>query len=178
MAALALGLLVAAPAAHAQNARFGLGGGISIPLGDFGDGANVGWQGTGAVTFAPENSALGFQIDGTYSQFGLDGPLDVNSRFIYGTGNVVYTFSTAPDTRFRPYLIGGAGIYNIGFTGDDADLAGDSSTEFGINAGAGFNFDAGGTGLFIEGRFHNVFGDGPSDAQFIPITVGVRFGGS
>lgn len=51
-----------------------------------------------------------------------------------------------------------------------------SETKFGLNAGAGFDFKAGSVGLFIEGRFHNVFTD-ESDAQFIPITVGVRFGG-
>jgi hypothetical protein len=52
----------------------------------------------------------------------------------------------------------------------------ESSTDFGVNAGAGFDFQAGSVGLFVEGRFHNVFSDG-SDGTFIPITVGIRFGG-
>ena len=52
-----------------------------------------------------------------------------------------------------------------------------ASTDFGINAGAGFDFQAGAVALFVEGRFHNVFSDG-SNTNFIPITVGVRLGGS
>ena len=36
---------------------------------------------------------------------------------------------------------------------------------------------AGGAGLFIEARFHDVFTDGPN-TQFIPINVGIRFGGT
>ncbi len=45
-----------------------------------------------------------------------------------------------------------------------------------INVGAGFDFKAGGAGLFAEGRFHDVFTDG-ENLKFIPITVGVRLGG-
>jgi hypothetical protein len=52
-----------------------------------------------------------------------------------------------------------------------------STTKFGLNAGAGFDFKAGGAGLFIEGRFHDVFTEG-EDVKFIPVTLGIRFGGS
>ncbi len=53
----------------------------------------------------------------------------------------------------------------------------ESETDFGINGGAGFDFVAGSLSLFVEGRFHNVFTEGES-SNFIPITVGVRLGGS
>ena len=62
-------------------------------------------------------------------------------------------------------------------TGDDIPDDSESETDFGINGGAGFDFDAGSVGLFVEGRFHNVFTEGDS-TNFIPITVGIRFGGS
>ena len=68
-------------------------------------------------------------------------------QIIDGTGNVIYEFQVSPDTKF------------------------------GINAGAGFNVQASGVGVFVEGRFHNVFVTG-SDFHFIPITAGVRFGGT
>jgi hypothetical protein len=107
-------------------------------------------------------------------------PGDRTSQIIQGTANLVYKFKTSEESKFRPYIIGGGGIYNFKSVGGD-DVAGpgegDTSTDFGINAGAGFDFKAGGAGLFLEGRFHNVFGEG-SDAQFIPITVGVRLGGN
>jgi hypothetical protein len=170
----------AAPAV-AQGAQFSVGGGLTLPLGNFGDGASTGFHGLAAVGFQPANLPVGFQIDGMYQRFGVeDAPDDFDGNFqlIQGTANVVYTFVTAEESTFHPYLIGGVGLYNFKPTGDDLEaLVGDESeTDFGINAGAGFDFQAGAVGLFVEGRFHNVFTEGES-TNFIPITVGIRFGG-
>jgi hypothetical protein len=89
----------------------------------------------------------------------------------------VYKFKTSEETKFRPYLIGGAGVYNLDVKGDDVPPGVESVTKFGLNGGAGFDFKAGAAGIFVEGRFHNVFTEG-SNTNFIPLTVGVRFGGS
>jgi hypothetical protein len=166
----------AAPAA-AQGAEFSLGGGVSIPSGSFDDFAKLGWHGTAAVSFVPQNVPVGFQVDGSFSRLSDDSPAALKSQLIYGTGNVVYKFKVAEETKFRPYLIGGGGVYNLDVKGDDADPNAESVTKFGINAGAGFDFKAGSAGVFVEGRFHNVFTEG-DNTSFIPITVGVRFGGS
>ena len=167
--------------ARAQDAsgtavEFGVGGGLSLPLGDFDDFAKTGWHGTALVSVVPASIPVGFQIDGNFSRFSDDTPLDIKEQLIYGTGNVVYNFKTSEDSRFRPYLIGGVGVYNLDAKGDDVPSTVESTTKFGINGGAGFNFSAGSAGLFLEGRFHNVFTEG-SNTNFIPITVGVRFGG-
>ena len=167
----------AAPA-MAQGAKFSLGGGVTLPLSDFGDVASTGFHGLAAIGFQPANLPVGFQIDGMYQRFGFeDAPdeFDGNFQIIQGTANVVYTFTTAEESTFHPYLIGGVGVYNSKATGDDV-VSDESSTDFGVNAGAGFDFQAGSVGLFVEGRFHNVFGDG-SDLNMIPITVGIRLGG-
>ena len=167
----------AAPAV-AQGAKFSVGGGLTLPLGDFGDVAGTGFHGLAAVGFQPANLPVGFQIDGMYQRFGFeDAPddFDANFQIIQGTANVVYTFVTAEESTFHPYLIGGVGLYNAKATGDDVPDS-ESETDFGINAGAGFDFQAGSVGLFVEGRFHNVFSD-PDNTNFIPITVGIRFGG-
>jgi hypothetical protein len=71
-------------------------------------------------------------------------------------------------------------VYNLKTTGSSdlgtiASTTG-STTKFGLNAGAGFDFKAGSAGLFVEGRFHDVFTTG-KDLQFIPITIGIRLGG-
>jgi hypothetical protein len=181
-AALALGLLVGAPAAHAQGAEFALGGGVGVPLGDFDDGAKLGWHGLAAISFVPNGWPVGIQFDGSYQQYGLEdagGFTGLKNRFIMGTGNIVFKFKTSEESTFRPYLIGGPGIYNSKVTADSdpGDVLGGGETDFGFNAGAGFDFKAGGAGLFIEGRFHNVFTEG-SNTQFIPITLGIRLGGN
>lgn len=184
VAMLLVGFLASAPTLQAQGAEFSLGGGIGIPSGDFDDVAKLGWHGLVGVSFVPTNWPVGIQIDGQYHQFKLDedvvGAGSLKDRLIFGTADIVYKFKSSETTRFRPYLIGGGGVYNLKTTGSSdvgsiIDTEG-STTKFGINAGAGFDFKAGSAGLFLEGRFHNVFTEG-SDLQFIPITIGVRFGG-
>jgi hypothetical protein len=178
VAVLSLGAvaLVAAPM-HAQvKPQFLVAGGLGLPLGDFGDAFKMGFQGTAGVSFAPASLPVGIQIDGNFAQFSIDNDaLDVKDRMIYGTANAVYNFKTAATSKLHPYLIGGLGVYNAKPTGDDATGA-ESTTKFGINAGAGFNVAAGGASVFVEGRFHDVFTEG-SATQFVPILVGLRFGG-
>jgi hypothetical protein len=174
-------MLLSAPALHAQGAEFSLGGGVGFPLGDFDDANKMGWHGLAGVSFVPEGWPVGIQIDGQYQQYRIDASESLKNRFLIGTANIVFKFKTSEESTFRPYLIGGPGVYNIKATGED-DLGGlidtdNTVTDFGINAGAGFDFKAGGAGLFVEGRFHNVFSD-PSNVRFIPITVGIRLGGN
>jgi hypothetical protein len=180
-AAVTVGMLLSAPALRAQGAEFSLGGGLGIPLGTFDDAAKMGWMGLAAVSFVPNGSPVGIQIDGQFQQYKFDGGGDLKDRFLIGTGNAVFKFKTSDDAAFRPYLIGGGGVYNIKATGAST-VGGVTSTEgsttkFGLNAGAGFDFKAGSVGLFVEGRFHDVFTEG-ENVKFIPITVGIRFGGS
>jgi opacity protein-like surface antigen len=184
VAAVLITMALSASAARAQGAEFSLGGGLGIPLSNFDDIAKLGWHGLAAVSFVPTGSPVGIQIDGQYHQFKLDndvvGPGSLKDRFVFGTANAVFKFKTAETSPVRPYLIGGAGVYNFKTTGSsdvgtvlDTD---NSTTKFGINGGAGFDFKAGSAGLFVEGRFHNIFTSG-KDIEFIPITVGIRFGG-
>ncbi len=185
VAALALGMLVGASAARAQGAEFSLGGGASIPLSTFGDFAKTGFNGMVAVSFAPSSFPLGIQIDGMYQRLKNEDiiPGGRSSQILQGTGNLIYKFKTSEESTFRPYLIGGAGIYNFKqVSGDDVagpgvGNTGSTGTDFGLNGGAGFDFKAGSIGLFLEGRFHNVFTDG-EDVKFIPLTVGIRLGGN
>jgi opacity protein-like surface antigen len=172
--AVAIGTLLSSPALHAQGAEFSLGGGLGIPLGTFDDLVKIGWHGTAAVSFVPQRWPVGVQVDGSFSRFSDETAFDIKNQLIYGTANAVYKFQSSDDSRFRPYLVAGGGVYDSKATGSDA-LDG-SSTKFGINLGAGFDFKAGSAGLFVDGRFHDVFTDG-DNLKFIPITVGVRFGG-
>lgn len=175
VAAGAIAIALLAPMAVAQTpVEFGLGAGISIPSGATSDGLKTGWHGTALVQFRPAASPVGFQVDGSYTQLGFDGG-GGKDQIISGTANAVYPFSLAPESQFRPYLIGGGGVYNVKAKPDVG--ASISDTKFGINVGAGFNIKTSGIGVFVEGRFHNVFVPG-SDFHYIPITAGVRFGGS
>jgi hypothetical protein len=183
IAALAVAMLLGAPALRAQGAEFSLGGGVGLPLDQFDSTAKVGWHGLAAVSFVPTGWPVGIQIDGSYQQFNLDdeafpGFSGLKNRLIMGTGNIVFKFKTSEESSFRPYLIGGAGVYNSKITGadDPGDVLPGGETKFGLNAGAGFDIKTSGIGLFVEGRFHNVFFEG-DNLKFIPITLGIRLGG-
>ena len=189
MLAVLAGTTLASRSAVAQeqsstSTQFSLGGGVDLPMGDFDNNFNTGWHGLAAVTFTPATWPVGIQIDGNYGRFPDDSPADVNLQMIYGTGNIVYRFQTSPESTFRPYLIGGGGVYNLKATGSDVpDVEGldNARTKFGINGGAGFDIKAGSASLFAEARFHNVFSkdepDFPFNTNFLPITAGIRFGG-
>ncbi len=88
VAVLALGMFVSTSALHAQGAEFSLGGGVDLPLGDFDDVAKLGFHGLAGVSVVPANWPVGIQVDGNYSQFSDDTPLDVRS----------FSSSTAPPT--------------------------------------------------------------------------------
>ena len=172
--AVGIGLGLHAASLHAQSpVRFGLGGGASIPSGSSSNGLNTGWQGTALVQYLPTSSPVGFQVDGAYNQMGFEGG-GGKEEVINGTANVLYEFKNSAQSKFRPYLIGGGGVYNVKAKPDVGSSA--SETKFGINAGAGFNFGPPKTSFFIESRFHNVFVSG-TDFHYIPIVAGIRFGG-
>lgn len=183
LSALALATAVfAAPAAAQSPVQFGIGGGATLPLADFGDASKLGFHGNALVQFSPAGSPVGIRVDGMYHRLGFSDDLETaagpgNWQVISGSANAVYTFQTAESSMFHPYLIAGAGAYNVK-ANDDAGL-GESETKLGINAGAGFDYNAGGAVIFVEGRFHNVFmGDTADNINMVPITVGVKFGGN
>ena len=174
-AVVVVGLILGGSALSAQMpVQFGLGAGLTVPTGSTSNGLKTGWHGLALVQFKPVSSPVAFQVDASYQHLGFDGG-GGKYQIIAGTANAVYHFTVSSETQFRPYLIGGGGIYNVKNKPDVGVSV--SETKFGINLGAGFNFMSSGVGFFVEGRFHDVLVSGP-DFHFIPITAGVRFGGS
>ncbi len=178
---VAIGLAVAlsAQAAHAQaGLSLGVGGGAVIPTGTLADGNSTGWNAMVVARMKPAMSPVGFQLDGFYNRFGLEGGIDGHSRLIGATANAVFAFPSAAVAR--PYLLGGLGLYN-GKTSIEGLGSSESQTKFGLNAGAGFDFAfGGGARLFAEGRFHAILkgvDDGVEEktAYMIPLTVGLRY---
>jgi hypothetical protein len=178
-AAIGLALALGAQVAQAQaGLSLSAGAGAVIPTGSMADFNSMGWTGQAALRVKPAVSPIGFQIDAFYTRLGLENDLDGHSRMIGGTANAVYAFPSAAVAR--PYLIGGAGLYNMSATVNDVSLG--SETKFGANAGAGFDLKLGSAALYAEGRFHAIFKGGvdaetgdEATAYMIPLTVGLRW---
>jgi len=194
---LVLASLFAASTATGQGARveFGVGGSLTVPLGDFhadanGDGFKAGWQGLALVDVRPRKSPVGFRVDLNYGenssndQFNADlsaivgAPTTAKIKQLGGTANVVYHFNRSSG-GVAGYLIGGIGVYNVKFAITSGNATADSSeTKFTWNVGAGLSFAVGSAAVFFESRFVDVAKSfQASKTSFIPITAGVRFGG-
>ena len=173
--ALVLVSLVAASAAQAQTARasFFLGGGATIPTGDFGDAFKTGWNGLGGVNFMIPGVPFGIRVDGMYSQNKLDvSGSDVKAKIFGGNADAVFAFG-APGSMVKPYVLAGIGMANVKF---DTGSGSSSDTKFAFNGGAGVNFMMSSVTIFVEGRYFTISTSG-SNTNYIPLSVGVKFGG-
>jgi hypothetical protein len=179
-ASLVLGVLVlAAPLAAQTRLHVGLGGGSTLPLGSTSDALTNGPHGILSLLILPAGAPVGIQVDGMYHRISGDedvlGTDDIDTQIINGTANVVFKFPVSEESRFGPYLIGGVGYYNIKAVGDAVPDNVESESDWGLNAGAGFDIALGSRiGLFVEGRFHNIFTE-VEDTKILPISAGVKF---
>ena len=170
-----LTLALAVPAQAQARGYVGLGGGLSIPMGDFGDNYKMGWLGQVVAGITGPNGMLGGRIDGMYIRHSLDGTVDGSTAMLGANGDLVVSPGSA-DAKIRPYLLGGIGFFNV--KSEVGTQEGEGVTKFAYNLGAGLRF--GGSGrmsFFVEGRYLSIQTEG-SSTGLIPIAVGVRWGGN
>ncbi len=173
-AAALAGIALIAFEARAQIApksvQFGVALGAALPLSDLKTSFNTGFNATAILGFQPNLIPLGVRIDGAYNQFGAKGG-GANSHFTSVTGNLVYKM---PSTSFSPYLIGGAGWYQVAITATGFGTI--SENHFGWNVGGGISMPLSGFDTFVEARYNQVqMSSGSPSLKFIPITFGVMF---
>jgi len=191
-----LALSALAPAdAHAQRRvprvlSVGLGGGGTVPVGDFANDVKTGWngllyfqyqpvgQGPWAVRAEAQYSGASY-TDDFLSDVGATEDDDLSNSVLYAGVSAVYHLGR-PGAAARPYLVGGLGLYQLTARLTDAGgvSVSDSETGFGFNGGAGMRF-GGPVAIFVETRFHQ-FSITPSGAekatsQFIPVSIGITF---
>jgi hypothetical protein len=193
---LCLGLTLGATAGALRSQvavspiHFGVIGGTTIPVGDFRNFANTGWNAGVLLTVSVPLVPISFRIDGQWQQLSgrvmhaSDGEPDdqTNFRLIDGTANAVYTFGSVLPVKF--YLIGGGGVY-YGRARDDAFPHTESATKFGVNGGAGVKLQLIGFAAFVEARYHyivhgeellsHVGGSGSGGLSIVPISAGIVF---
>jgi opacity protein-like surface antigen len=165
-----MALVVAARPASAQSIRWGVAGGLLMPMGDYGDADKMGFTGGIGGTYNLP-SGLGIRADlsyGTTSE--KDGITPHSTKLLGGMASLVYGFGAAGP---KPYIMGGLGLTNA-----KIDVGGTSASEtkvtFGFGAGLTFPLGTGGNRLFVESRYTNISTD-PS-LTYLPIVVGISFG--
>lgn len=166
---VAAALAFSAADAQAQ-VGFSIAGGPSFPMGDAGDMLDMGYHAKVAASFKLPVLPIGLEADAMWNQFDFSDAEDANTRILSGSLNAVINL---PTPGITPYIIGGVGMYN-----GKADIEGvdtESSTDFGVNVGAGVRLGLVGLGgVFAEARLHNIFSEGES-TRFVPVSLGIRF---
>jgi opacity protein-like surface antigen len=159
---------------NAQQGKMHAGGqvGISLPMGDFGDGAD-----------------LGFAFQGNFL-YGLNSSIDLSGSIGYiswGTESDQVSFSSVPLTfggryyfqrgEFTPYGLAELGLHffssTVEFSGFDGFGGGSfsaSSTEFGLGIGGGFLYDLKPLKLDINAKINII-----SDITNLMIMAGLLF---
>ena len=171
----AFAFLAAASATSAQAQRMysvGVSAGAAMPTGDFGEVSSVGYNVTGSVGLSMPALPVSFRVDAMLNQFSFKEIDDLGTRVLGANANLVYAF---PGVAIRPYVIGGAGMYNLKATGDNIES--ESQTNFGLNGGLGAQFALAGFKTFAEARYHHVMSKddetGAPNMQFSPISFGI-----
>jgi len=177
LAVVGLGVVsLAGSALAAQNIRYGVGGGLLLPMSDYKTSDKAGWIGGVDGTYWLTGGSIGIRLEGDYSQTSNQDSVTAHKTKILGiSGNVVYAFGTKAG-GLRPYVFGGVGIYSVKVDVTGFGSASTSKVGFGGGAGVALKLGAGSTRLFVEGKFTSVSTQGAT-TTFLPIRAGVRFGG-
>ena len=165
---------------NAQNKMaFGLQAGVAIPMGDFGDGYDMGFGGQGnfAYHISPMldvTASVGYltwsgkEADFTFSSI----PVLVGARYYFG------------QAKFNPYVAGELGMYFSTFDVPEIVIPGfgtigggsESGSDFGFGAGAGFLYKMGpNLDLDVNAKFNSISSEGDA-SNYISIMAGVLIG--
>jgi len=138
----------------------GVGGGVAMPMGDFGDAFKMGFGGGAGLFVYPNGGRVGFRADVGYMTFKDDLGLDIDSNPLTLMGSVLLPLTQGSSAT--PYVVGGAGIMS------------DEGSAFAWQGGLGVSIGTGSTRLFIEGKWVSASKDGAT-TSYVPLIAGVSF---
>jgi hypothetical protein len=201
----AIATLAIAPSGHAQfgrsggmggsqepMVRFGIGGGVTVPVSDAKDAFENGVNGTGFVLIRLVGGLPALRFAFSYDRFnlksqGLSGtnvsPTDAGtSQVLGGTAGIKLHLIPGP---IRPFVMAGLGAFDVRNAVNATSGAQQSSSNinFGVDGGGGIEIKLGRLSAFAEGRIQNVFQRtngtnvfiSKSSIQSVPVTFGLLF---
>lgn len=187
-------ILAAAAPLAAQGPRravsVGLGGGGTVPIGDFANDVKAGWNAGAYLQYEPDRNIWGVRGEASYHRAGYTDefladvgatPDDNLSNAILHVGGTALLTGAWRDRAVTPYLLGGLGLYRLTVSLDQGATSQNfSENGFGFNLGGGVRLGPN-SGLYLEARFHQFsITPGTEDGtpavkstyQMIPVSVG------
>lgn len=172
----AAAMLVAVPATAAaqSDVMIGIGGGVTLPMGDYGDLDKLGFHGGAGVSFGLGTAPIRLGVEGGFSTTShkdvLGVSVDGSTTIMGGGANIIYPIPTAGSVK--PYIMGHLGYYRVKVKATVSGITVEGSeSKLGFGGGAGVMI---GSGLFVQGRFMSISTSG-SSTTFVLGTVGYRF---
>lgn len=157
-------LIVGAPAVLSAQTGLFLGGGVVLPYGDYADFAKTGYGGIGGLNIGLTGLPIDLRVEALYL-FNDHDSTDAGSTALYGgLASATFAFGGGP---VGVYAIGGVGYMTHYFNAPSGQTS-EGDWGFTWAAGGGVNLDL----LFAEVRYMQ-----RGDTKFIPLMVGIRFGG-
>ena len=164
----AVALIAFASVAQAQRPVFGAAVGLTAPQGDFGDVVDNGYHVGAAMGFKVPVLPVALRADLAYTMFDGVDDADLSVNTLNLSVNAVHAFA---GVGVRPYVIGGLGMYRT--TAEFGDVE-DTSTDLGLNGGAGVQFKLAGLQTFVEARYTHIMTEDEA-TKVIPISFGIMF---
>lgn len=155
---------------HAQTKpTFFIGAGPTFPSGDYGTYAKTGWMGTAGVNFSLGGKGLWVGPEFLYGSNSHD-DTEGGKTNLLGL-DAALGYSVGDSKKVQPYFFGLVGYMNHQFVPTTGDSESEGDLLWGL--GAGLSFPVGKIHLFAETRYM-----ARGDTKFIPIFVGLSFGGN
>jgi len=169
---VSVGLFVLAAVAMPATAKAQyvfLGGGASIPNGDFKDEAKTGWMAQAGVGYdIAAVKGLWVEAEGFYGSNKHKAPDDGDKTNLFA-GIAALGYSFTPDSKVSPYVLAGAGILNHKFV--PATGTSESESKFAYSGAVGIGYNASSSvHVWLEGRVL-----GSKSSRVIPISLGFTY---
>jgi opacity protein-like surface antigen len=183
LAGCALAAMMPLAVGAQEQPGWSIAGGLSLPLGDFGDVFDAGFGVHGSYWKPLAGKTITLRLDAGFDRFSGPSVLGFSSSATAFPimGNAVLRFGAdAKEGTARPYVFGGAGVLisrtSVGVrVGSVSRSESRTSTDPGIQLGGGVEFMLAGFSTFAEARLVNGFGDDFRTARYIPLMFGVKF---
>ena len=160
---------------------FGIGGGVAVPVSDAKDAFKNGVSGQGFVRFNLKFLPIAPRVEFNFSKFDLnDAKVGMTGTHQIMSGLATAQFYLMHSGPIRPYILAGVGAYNSKTEPDSLNAESITSTDFGINGGAGVVIRLGKmASLYAEGRVDNVYTKSglidTKQIQVVPANFGIVF---
>jgi len=159
-----------APASAQLGKYLFVGGGLTMPMGDYNDYAKPGWMGLAGISLSRANSPVWFGVEGYYGHNEHDDAAG-GATDLYG-GNAFIGYDFGEETRPHPYVYGSGGLLIHHYAppeGDTFDY--DNENKFAVGGGVGLAIPAGAGNFWVEAKVMVA-----DKTQVIPFLVGYNFG--